>query len=107
MCSTSCHIAPQCFVIPYPSRTEEKGRKEQKVEEKEWSKEQEGKFQATTTASIFYLGATPKKYKQEHSKAMTPVFEQSYPVLNDIKHWLNDLTIKKSAPKVKKAKKAK
>ena len=48
-----------------------------------------------------------KKYKQEYSKAITPVFEQLYPVLKDIKNWLNDLTIKKSAPKVKKAKMAK
>jgi len=47
-----------------------------------------------------------EKYRQEHSRSMTPVFEELGPLLKDIRNRLNDLTIKKSAPKVRRPKSA-
>jgi len=44
------------------------------------------------------------KQKQEHSQAMTPVFDELRPILKNIRNQLNNLTIQKSAPKVKKSK---
>ena len=38
---------------------------------------------------------------------MTPVFEELDPMLKEIRIQLNNLTLKKAAPKVRKAKKAK
>ena len=42
-----------------------------------------------------------EKYREEHSKAMTPVFEELGPLLENIRHHLNDLTIQKTAPKTR------
>ena len=45
-----------------------------------------------------------EKYRQEHSRTMTPVFEELGPLLKDIRNCLNNLTLKKSAPKVRRHK---
>ena len=45
-----------------------------------------------------------EKYRQAHSQTMTPVFDELGPLLKDIRMRLNNLTLKKSAPKVRRTK---
>ena len=42
-----------------------------------------------------------QKWRLEHSKSMTPVFEEIAPCLKDIRNRLNDMMLKKSKPKVR------
>ena len=72
-------------------------------------KNQGGKKKKKQHAPIIHLSEEQlmEKYRQEHSKAMTPVFEEIDPKLRDIRNALNALTLEKSAPKVKKSKKKK
>ena len=43
-----------------------------------------------------------EKWRQEHSKTMTPVFEELGPQLKVIRNQLNNLSLKKSAPKLRR-----
>ena len=47
-----------------------------------------------------------EKYKEEHSKAMNPIFEELAPELKMIRNRLNNLALEKAAPKVRRSKKS-
>mmetsp|Transcript_2252 Transcript_2252/g.3565 ORF Transcript_2252/g.3565 Transcript_2252/m.3565 type:complete len:213 (-) Transcript_2252:35-673(-) len=68
-------------------------------------KQKKKKFQPTPAPSLTEEQLA-EKHRQEHSRSMTPVFEELQPLLKVIRNHLNDLTIKKSAPKKRRPKNA-
>ena len=88
---------------PDPETKKKKVKKQPKKTNKKHKKNKKKRpSQETLSPQVLTEEQRMEQWQQEHSKTMTPVFEELGPSLKDIRNRLNDMMIKKSAPKVRR-----
>ena len=81
--------------------------KNKKSKKKNGSKKKKKTTPRTASTTTLTEEQLMEKYKEEHSKAMNPIFEELAPELKMIRNLLNNLILEKAAPKVRRSKKSK